>query len=121
MPEHTPTPWKVSRHIPTRIDGPADGRLPPNAVAEACDGNEKGEANAAYIVLAVNSHDALAEACRQARGAMIEPRERRGGYCGICGHAWVHKDEHHSDICWVGAICAALALAEPPAKPEETT
>lgn len=59
--KHTPTPWKVDDYVMSgekyRVFSPAD----PVAVASVA-----GKANAEFIVRAVNSHDELVEAIKNA-------------------------------------------------------
>ena len=62
--EHTATPWKVAE--PSR-DGMFIVNQDDDVVAESYpDNNQDFEANAAFICRAVNSHEELLEACRDA-------------------------------------------------------
>lgn len=65
MNAHTPTPWDVMVdprgrlvHVETSIDNPAGGGFP------VCSIPAKREADADFIVLAANSHEALKSALR---------------------------------------------------------
>lgn len=57
MSTHTPEPWIVSEHVPTRIDEVAKEykSLSLHGVAMACDSGTLGEANAKRIVDCVNA------------------------------------------------------------------
>lgn len=80
MTQHTPTPWKLDGVI--GIEG-ADGKLVGNALnpffanqkqvkANIVPSVEAAQANAAFIVQAVNAHDALVEALRVLANAAAE-------------------------------------------------
>lgn len=70
--QHTPTPWHVGDGKAARIIYGQDGY----AIADATvyHGRHGGaeEANAAFIVRAVNAHDDLVAALRKARNAISE-------------------------------------------------
>jgi citrate lyase beta subunit len=77
MGEHTPTPWKVITEDISLIESvtlAADGCS--YIVAHCLDGatsqvnEDTREANAAFIVKAVNSHDALVKALENAKAAL---------------------------------------------------
>lgn len=83
--QHTPTPWLVTDEIDRIYNGelirPVSGN--PSPVAVVCDFNrfdrdEERKANAAFIVKAVNAHDALVDAARSAI-ALIESYENKEG------------------------------------------
>jgi hypothetical protein len=64
MAEHTPTPWRIRNDFGGGwIQGsPADGETYGDRVANLAKPKTIGAANAAFIVKAVNNHDALVEA-----------------------------------------------------------
>ena len=90
--KHTETPWKWEciKGKPPMLRLASD---PGNEyIAEVAPGfQEKAKANLALIVLAVNAHAALVEACK----AVL---------------AW-HENDSAPDDCW-SQVRAALALAE---------
>lgn len=59
---HTPTPWKA-----ITVTGGWDGVGPSNGGVPICNLAENNPANAAFIVLACNSHDAMVAALELAR------------------------------------------------------
>lgn len=72
-PQHTPTPWEICgdrkpiKNIKDPIFFKLGIRKGGRRIAEAHGiGEEETKANAAFIVKAVNNHDALVEACRAA-------------------------------------------------------
>ena len=101
MAEHTPTPWRVEflRWTPEapicgfgirsdythpnlppdfRMCAIASANISERAAYTACFTPEEIEANAAFIVKAVNSHEALVSALEDARSFMVEMRARHG-------------------------------------------
>ena len=67
---HTPTPWVIG---PNNLDI-RDGKHEDNIVSLKYQDHvscEQQEANAAFIVRACNSHDALVEACKEMLGALM--------------------------------------------------
>jgi len=96
--EHTPVPWRRRRpngHKPMDVDAYlvyASGRRGEVPVAMVTyTGHE--DANAAFIVTACNSHDALVAACRAA-------------------YQCDHNKPYPAEV--LGKLGAALAKAEPP-------
>jgi len=78
MSEHTPTPWRITPSVPS--DGFECYWLtgnfgPHNAEKEICaiNGPQSGvqAANAAFIVKAVNNHDALVRALRESAADIV--------------------------------------------------
>ncbi len=66
-PHHTPTPWKIAENDPSQIVCDATETRPYGyVVADATGYKGNREANAAYIVRAVNSHAAMSKALVQA-------------------------------------------------------
>lgn len=65
--KHTPTPWKVTHQIATdgTNDIVADGKFIAH-LGGNLNGDSEHEANAEFIVLAVNSHEALLKALKSA-------------------------------------------------------
>lgn len=69
MTEHTPTPWKF---VPWHVEeGPSAFRAPAGHLV----GNAASDADAEYIVKAVNSHSGLVSALRHARAAIATLEE----------------------------------------------
>ena len=66
QPMHTPTPWRVGDAGHT-IFGPPNGKPSPETVATM-----KDRDNAALIVRAVNSHEALVEAIKEAHHYILD-------------------------------------------------
>jgi hypothetical protein len=71
--KHTATPWKLRKHesLPAFIEGPKSPTMPYALEVMGDDytgygDEEQREADAAFIVQAVNAHDALVEALRSA-------------------------------------------------------
>ncbi len=66
MSQHTPTPWKAQQGLSSTSPRLEIVRADLSAfvaqVHRTHDGNKEAEANAAFIVRACNSHDALVEA-----------------------------------------------------------
>jgi hypothetical protein len=105
--KHTPTPWFPGRTFGRGIStvdaiDPADGQLfavcevfGVNKMDEAC---EVSNANAAFIVRAVNSHERLVAALREAEGVIAE----------VC------VDQHPDNVCChvLRQVRAALAEVE---------
>jgi hypothetical protein len=98
MSEHTPTPWTVERNAPWSIKTNARAIIDKDrfavawapawdiADADSVAAPEEGAANAAFIVKAVNSHDALVKALEEIRyitGHPIGLTERKQ-IRGIC-------------------------------------
>ena len=79
--QHAPTPWTVTTHRSgVRMIDSAEIR--PGVVSGICQIGIAGASNAAFIVKAVNSHEAMLEALEGiARGACID--QRIGDKC-IC-------------------------------------
>lgn len=99
--QHTPTPWRFQRK--NFIVGDEHDDMA-TIVAEVDFGDTKkeaqiGEANARFIVRAVNSHEALVTACRNGLQSRIV-------LLGECGH------EPPVDSCTTCGFRSALALAE---------
>lgn len=67
--KHTPTPWRVAErwHVITDDNGQW---LADTVTVQRL--NEEEAANAAFIVRAVNSHNALVDALRDALGLILE-------------------------------------------------
>ena len=85
---HTPTPWAVSPSQRSRIEDPTrDGFKGKYRIADAyqseqlanCPRGDEAADNAAFIVKAVNSHDALVEALRIARAYVLLAVNDDGG------------------------------------------
>jgi len=71
MSEHTPTPWMVDDDmIITQVDA-----IPDDIICERTNEmpikHSNWEANAAFIVKAVNNHDALVKALKESRAALV--------------------------------------------------
>lgn len=110
QPTHTPTPWRVSENIieiRTFVKDVLDSRgIPtgvlieevdrelstPNAVAHA-------DANAAFIVCAVNSHEELLEALKEAQKLISTARQ------------YFPKSMRNSDKFSLENTCAAIGNA----------
>ena len=105
MSEHTATPWKVMTGHPSRglfVVGPPDDHGYTPEVCEV-DKAENMDANAAFIVRAVNSHAALVAALRAVewvRGV------GQGEWCYVCMH---QRGKGHAPDC---QLDAALRAAE---------
>lgn len=89
MTKHTPTPWWIDKEHPLSImaadENYVEGEVAPWHVANLmpdCGGNDDGEsdANAAFIVRAVNNHAALVAALRGLLGG-IEAEENGNAGC----------------------------------------
>lgn len=67
VPQHTPLPWEYDPELPTQIWAQTAEGGDPKPLADCFDWWPEGEpeANAALIVLAVNSHEALLEALKE--------------------------------------------------------
>lgn len=120
---HTPTPWKwgvgqpnITRHWYDNIEVPiASVKTPAWHEDHICGSREAG-ANAAFIVLACNSYDALkAEnaamkaALENVRGYLVRTFSAVANdcpYCELCHGGGTHKPD-----CPVAIIDAALSLA----------
>ena len=63
LTQHTPTPWKFEESTMTLRSAPSNYWL---ATFDSFDGAINNKANAAFIVRAVNSHEALLEAVKKA-------------------------------------------------------
>jgi len=99
MSEHTPTPWEVRGGLV--VTGPRGG------LVARCDSDAvpptTARRNAAFIVRAANSHDALVAALRAV--------EWRGGFESCPSCAIVRpEDSHHLPDC---PLDKALRAAEP--------
>lgn len=71
MAEHTPTPW-----VQFTIDGKCDAIMPSGRNGDICTFRDSpNEANAAFIIKAVNNHDALMTALEEILSAEKEFRE----------------------------------------------
>jgi hypothetical protein len=73
-PQHTPTPWKIAKygHVIT------EGMTGLDSVCTSGLGmshSEEAKANTVFIVKAVNSHEELLEACKQARKFVSEHKD----------------------------------------------
>ena len=82
MTEHTPTPWHYEFgpdtvlhqvHVPAAIMGPDNHGIPHAMVYDDLKQGGTIIANAAFIVTACNSHDALLDACKEALCCFTEP------------------------------------------------
>ena len=78
--QHTPTPWQVHESSPSsplqiigNIDYNADGSQIDYDVIADMGGLDADDANAAFIVRAVNSHEALVEAATWAIAVISNP------------------------------------------------
>lgn len=108
---HTPGPWSISPFVSWRVDANADGRIGPNAVAEASRGHSDAvvKANAHLIAAAPD----LLEACETAK--MILER------CFSDAPGDVQPDSEQRlarQVCIAEKIArlkAAIAKAQPPA------
>ena len=87
--EHSPTPWRVNVSALEYLEIRSDGE---NGQICGCGevDSEIDQANAAFIVQAVNAHDALVEALEEARDYL----------------------PHHDDPALTQKVDAALALAK---------
>jgi hypothetical protein len=108
-PKHTPIPWRIGYYNAQKctIGIVVDTDAGEDVVAEVChhDGylpGEFGEANAAFIVRACNSHDALLAACRRLLDVIDE--------YGLHDHAG-------EDIGDVETSAARAAIAEAEGQP----
>jgi hypothetical protein len=81
--EHTPLPWKHSRKSVYVSD------INHNCLAQMLRGQDENEANAAFIVNAVNSHDALVKALQVARARI----EYLGAACLAARHYEANEKE----------------------------
>lgn len=107
--QHTPTPWAKSGGF-DELTGADGTKVIISAELAAGFGSvthyPKATANAAFIVLAVNTHDALFEALRGLLDCPIQcdctPRQQDSGHCAGC---WFpgYIDRHNQAI-------SALAL-----------
>lgn len=123
--QHTPTPWRFSGLI-TKVSGENGDTLDhlwcgyidttaPHyrgqiASIQSCDhirgiSREEAATNAAFIVKAVNSHDALVKALEIAREAVIE------SFCFV-DQSPDPRDEQHLADARLSQIDAALTLAK---------
>jgi hypothetical protein len=101
---HTPLPWKYRvRHSGVYVDGPHDGLGTP-LIAELLyrDGQGAQEANARFIVQAVNSHAALVEALRNAE--WVQQTCNFAPECPWCGN---YKEADHAKGCGYVAVLSA--------------
>lgn len=96
--QHTLTPWKVLNHsIVSEHDGIIEAITGLNGYAL--------EANAAFIVKAVNLHDELVNVLKEVLCYVDEPKSD----CGICNKGALAG---HKPGCVVPAVLKALAKAE---------
>lgn len=94
MTEHTPTPWHVGPHYKSDIESPY-GRVAECGITRG----PRAEADAEFICLAVNRHDALVAALK----SLVT-------YSGcFCGDFGVGMGEDHTSEC--KRARAALKLA----------
>jgi len=103
MSEHTPTPWEVATGHPSRglfVLGPPDEHGYAPQICEV-DKTEDMEANAAFIVRAVNSHEALVAALEAVEWGSED------NSCLLC---FRKSNEGHMADCEIGT---ALRAAEP--------
>lgn len=120
---HTPLPWRVDHSITRTFDGRRDAHhwhLFSNAPGrDFIAGEASREANAEFIVCAVNAHDALVVALIKAR-LIIREWQGMGMSPEAEGDAWAIYDRNAPEM---KAINAALALAEgnAPARDAETS
>lgn len=76
MSKHTPTPWRDYGLAGIKSEAHCSMTTTPLV---RCYGKHK-EANAAFIVKAVNCHDELIAACQQALEALEDPELETGAY-----------------------------------------
>ena len=109
MSEHTPTPWEVATGHPSRglfVLGPPDEHDWARQVCEV-DKAEDMDANAAFIVRAVNAHAALLSALEAVEWLNLDPNGEAMFQCPLCLH---FRREGHAPDC---QLAAALRAADP--------
>jgi hypothetical protein len=94
--KHTPIPWYLQNESD---DYTHIVRGPKRIFVVQCSQTETGKANAEFIVLAVNAHEALVEACRKSL--------KNGCSC----HSSIMPN-WHAEKCHILDVKAALRLAE---------
>jgi hypothetical protein len=106
--KHTPTPWLIDEYGGITYSGSRKNHhLPVNGVEFSCSPGarmDEAKANAAHIVLCVNSHDALVSALKAARPMLSDDYE----FSVIMGSGM--EAEEIGEV--IDAIDAALKLAE---------
>ena len=106
MPEHTPPPWLAHDELPRGYPSPGTYMRSDGGFVTLT------EADYSYARRCVNAHDALVEAC-QAWMDFSRETKAENPCPDYALRARLREQAKQLTI-------AALALAEPPAKPEET-
>lgn len=113
-PKYTPTPWKVRRDEAGETDIITDEPSPWSicVMQECCDERGFGDdtedrANAEFIVKAVNSHEALVDACKFVKSFLAKLEDNDGGYYDPLTEA---RKKFHAPLH--AKLDAAIKLAE---------
>lgn len=100
--EHTPTPWSTVEILGMGKTGVRGVRPICDAMVRRDQEEGEAEANAAFIVKAVNSHEALVEALRETRNALLwlaqEAEARAGVPKAIIGGARHHAEKANNAL-----------------------
>lgn len=94
----TPRPWKLGKEFSCHTEIKAGDFI---LAKTSCHHDIDRHSDAAYIVLAVNAHQAMYKALGELTANYMD-----AGYCGFCGSIGWHGTE-----CPVGKGISALALA----------
>ena len=99
--KHTPTPWRIGRNgTDYCVFAGEDGLVADCDTSDDACGNKTDIANAAFIVRACNSHQALVDALKDLRGRFLL-------VCENAGHSSKHA------LAAMAQADTALKLAEP--------
>lgn len=107
MSKHTPTPWMARPGTTTGAEVVAKKPRGGDYVVARCGGKDR-EANAAFIVCAVNAHEALVDALRLMMTGSEHKTMTVGGIT-ITGWSTIRMPDEAA----LDAARAALALVEP--------